>query len=65
MSTEQNRRKLEGSGSEERLRAIQARFRAITPKRSWLDFRKAHVWLLPALVGAGLGMIAYLLIDLF
>ncbi len=63
MTGDREQRKLEGPGSEARLRDMQARFRAVSPKRSLLDVRKAHVWLLPALVGAVLGMIAYLLID--
>ncbi len=64
MSRKQNRRKLEGPGSEARLRAMQARFRAVTPKGPSRNFRKARAWLLPLLIGAVLGMGAYLLIDI-
>lgn len=60
---DRNGRRLEGPGSEKRLRAMQARFRAVTPRAPWFNPRKARAWALPALVGAVLGMIAYLLID--
>lgn len=56
--------KLEGPGSEERLRAMQRRFRAVAPKGPFrLRNIRTRTWLLPALVGAVLGMVAYLLID--
>ena len=64
MNSERRQRKLEGPGSEARLRAMQARFRAVTPKPSWFNLRRLHLWLLPGLIGAVLGMAAYLLIDL-
>lgn len=63
MNREQNGRKLEGPGSEKRLRAMQARFRAVTPRSPWFNSRRARAWILPALIGAVLGMAAYLLLD--
>lgn len=64
MSDEQKFERLEGPGSEERLRAMQARFRAVTPKNRKARRLPLRLWLLPALIGAVLGMTAFLLIEM-